>query len=76
MDADELYTSIKAAEYLGMTRQTVNLMTKQGYGRRLGRDWFFTRAELDNWKATPRHAGGRPKRYGLVFRRTRQATVG
>ncbi len=75
MDPKDLLTSVQAAEYLGVTRQAVNLMTRQGYGRRLGRDWFFTRAELDRWKATPRHPGGRPKNRRLVIRRTRPAAA-
>ncbi len=59
--ADDLMTTTQAADYLGVTRQTVHLMTKQGFGRRVGSVWLFTREELDRWKATPRHAGGRPK---------------
>ncbi len=61
MTIDELMTITQAAEYLGVTRQAVHLMTKQGYGQRVGSIWLFTREELERWKATPRHAGGRPK---------------
>ncbi len=57
----ELFTITQAAELLGVTRQTVHNMTKQGYGQRVGSMWVFTRDELDRWKETPRHAGGRPK---------------
>ncbi len=57
----DLLTVTQAAEYLGVTRQSVHNMTKQGYGRRVGSMWLFTREEVDRWKAAPRHAGGRPK---------------
>ncbi len=57
----DLLTLTQAANELGVTRQTVHNMTKQGYGRRVGSMWLFTRDELERWKATPRHAGGRPK---------------
>jgi excisionase family DNA binding protein len=61
MADDELMTTTQAADYLGVTRQAVHIMTKQGYGRRIGSVWLFTRDELERWKATPRHGGGRPK---------------
>jgi excisionase family DNA binding protein len=61
MEELELFTLTQAAELLGVTRQTAHNMTKQGYGRRVGSMWVFTRDELDRWKATPRHGGGRPK---------------
>ncbi len=61
MNGTEYLTATQAAAYLGVTRQRVHLLTKQGYGQRVGSMWLFTRAELDRWQATPRHAGGRPK---------------
>ncbi len=61
MNAPEFLTATQAAAYLGVTRQRVHLLTKEGYGQRVGSMWLFTRAELDRWQATPRHAGGRPK---------------
>ena len=57
----DLLTVTQAAEYLGVTRQSVHNMTKQGYGQRVGSMWLFTREEIERWKAAPRHAGGRPK---------------
>jgi len=57
----DLLTVTQAADELGVTRQAVHNMTKQGYGRRVGSMWLFTREEVDRWKAAPRHAGGRPK---------------
>ncbi len=71
--ADDLMTTTQAADYLGVTRQTVHLMTKQGFGRRVGSVWLFTRDELDRWKATPRHAGGRPKPEAGLTARASQA---
>ncbi len=62
MDPHELLTSPQAAEYLGVTRQAVHLLTKQGIGKRYGAVWMFTRAELDAWLNKPRpHGGARPK---------------
>lgn len=61
-------TATEAAEYLEVSRSTINNITKQTdpetgktYGTRLGTLWLFTREELDRWKTLPRHAGGRPK---------------
>lgn len=61
-------TATEAAEYLDVSRSTINNITKQidpvtgrHYGTRRGTLWLFTREELDRWRTTPRHAGGRPK---------------
>ncbi len=61
-------TATEAADYLGVSRSTINNITKQvdpqtrrTFGTRRGSLWLFTREELDRWKALPRHAGGRPK---------------
>ena len=61
MNEGELFTITQAAELLGVTRQAVHNLTKQGYGRRVGSIWLFTREEIDRWQSTPRHPGGRPK---------------
>jgi hypothetical protein len=62
MDPQELLSSTQAAEYLGVTRQAVHLLTKQGIGKRYGAVWMFTPAELDAWLNKPRtHGGARPK---------------
>ena len=61
MRGRELLTATQAAAYLGVSRTTVNNMTKWGYGTRVGSVWLFTKAELDEWAQTPRHPGGRPK---------------
>lgn len=60
MEIGEL-TSERAAAYVGVTRQAISAAAKAGkIGVRQGRDYRFTHAELDRWKAE-RHAGGRPK---------------
>lgn len=59
----ELLTTTQAAEYLGVTRQAINLLTKRptpGLGKRYGSVWMFTKAELDTWRDKPRTHGGRP----------------
>ncbi len=61
MNPDELLSATEAAEYLGLTRQAIHLLTKrQGMGRRIGNAWVFTRRELDDWRDKPRPKGGRP----------------
>ncbi len=62
-DVPELLTAPQAAEYLGVTRQAVNLLTRRPYpglGTRYGAVWMFTKAELDEWRTRPRTHGGRP----------------
>ena len=66
-------TASEAADYLGVSRSTINNITKQqdpvagkNYGTRRGSLWLFTREELDRWKESPRHAGGRPKTDDLI----------
>ncbi len=60
MHEQELLTVTQAAEYLGVTRQAIHLLTKRGIGRRVGSVWLFTRTELDAYRAAPRPHGGRP----------------
>lgn len=57
---DELLTAPQAAEYLGVTRQAINLLTKRGIGTRYGAVWMFTKEELDEWRDRPRTAGRPP----------------
>lgn len=59
----ELLTATQAAEYLGVTRQAINLLTKRphpGLGKRYGSVWLFTPAELDEWRNRPGLHRGRP----------------
>ncbi len=58
----ELLTTTQVAEYLGVTRQAIHKLTRQGVGTRYGTVWMFTRGELDAWRDKPRPYGGaRPK---------------
>ena len=58
----KLLTTTEAAQYLGVTRQAVHKLTRQGIGARYGSVWMFTPAELDAWRDKPRpHGGARPK---------------
>jgi excisionase family DNA binding protein len=66
MNPDTLLSGPQAAAYLGVSRQAVYLLTKQGHGARYGHVWMFTREELDRWKATPRRGGGRPKKHTVT----------
>ena len=64
MEPEELLSTAQAAEYLGVTRQAVHLLTKQGIGKRYGAVWMFRRDALDAWRDKPRpHGGARPKVY-------------
>jgi len=58
---DEFLTIRQVAEILGLSRQRIQQLCAQGrLGRRPGRDWVITRAELEAFKKLPRRAG-RPK---------------
>ncbi len=60
---DDLLTATQAADYLGVSRQRINQITKEGYGHRVGSVWLFTREELDRWRAQPpKGPGGRPSK--------------
>src|SRR5687768_12451989 len=63
MDQHELWSSSQAAAYLRTTRQAVQALARSGeVGRRVGRAWAFTRAELDAWRDRPCTYGeARPK---------------
>ncbi len=62
-EVPNLLTVTQAAEYLGVTRQAIHLLTKRphpGLGTRYGSVWMFKRQELDTWRDRPRTQGGRP----------------
>jgi len=55
------YTTATAAAALGITpRQVGHLAKLHGLGRKLGRDWQFTPAEVRRMKARP--SVGRPRK--------------
>lgn len=60
----DFYTTEQAAAYLGLKDRTLRLYVAQGRltpFRTVGRSFLFSQAELDRFKAIPRH-GGRPKK--------------
>ena len=62
MSDEELWSTQQAAEYLGITRQSMHDLANRGQvGRRVGRAWVFTKAEIDAWLAKPRTTGRPPK---------------
>ncbi len=61
----ELYNAVEAADYLGVNRQRVYDLAKQGrIGRQVAGFWVFTKPELDRYKTerVNRPKGGRPKK--------------
>lgn len=55
-------TSIEVAEYLGLTEGRVRQLTREGLlkGTKVGRDWVYTRADVDEFRDSPRPRPGRP----------------
>lgn len=59
---DELMSTSQAAAYLGITRQHMHSLTRQGLGKQYGKVWMFRKSELDAWSIRPHKGpGGRPK---------------
>lgn len=58
MSDKELLSAVEAAEYLGITRARIHAIresreaNKQKFGRQLGKYWYFTKAELDEYDRT------------------------
>jgi excisionase family DNA binding protein len=50
-DANQVMTSVEAAEYLKMHVKTVCRLAKEGKipARKVGSEWRFLRKVLDNW---------------------------
>ncbi len=64
MSNEELLNAVQAAAYLGVERQRVYALAKQGrLGQQLAGFWVFTPAELDRFRSgvDERPKGGRPK---------------
>jgi Helix-turn-helix domain len=51
----------EAAQYLGVSRQRLHQLTQEGVGRKVSGHWIFTREELDQYRASEKNKGGRPK---------------
>jgi hypothetical protein len=58
---DDLLMGEQAAQYLGVSYKRLHQLTKEGIGRRLSGHWVFTRTELDQYRASEKNKGGRPK---------------
>lgn len=62
--SDELFTTTQIAERTGRLKKTVSKIAKErGIGRKLGRDWVFTAAEVEEIEKIDRR-GGRLRRDG------------
>ncbi len=62
IDPNELLAGQQAADYAGFTRARLYKLAREGrLGRQIAGVWFFTRAEIDAYKAAPKNKGGRPK---------------
>jgi Helix-turn-helix domain len=54
MTSPTLHTTAQAAALLGLDASSVRrLARKLKLGQRLGRDWFFTQADLDRMRKRP-----------------------
>lgn len=58
---DDLLMGDQAAQYLGVSRQRLHQLTREGLGRRMSGHWIFTRKELDQYRVSEKNKGGRPK---------------
>jgi hypothetical protein len=75
IDPDEMLSSIDAAAYLGVTSERIYALRRQGrIGMMIGGFWVFSKAELDNYKATRK--SGRPKGYKPPPRKPRKEKEG
>ncbi len=72
---EQLMTSGEAAAYLEVSRQQIHRLVKAGKlkAQRAGDFLLFTRAELDDYKVTPKSRGGRPKSAAEPLTRARSA---
>ena len=70
IDPDEMLNSVDAAAYLDITPERIYALRRQGrIGMMIGGFWVFSKAELDNYKATRKR--GRPKGYKPPPRKSR-----
>ncbi len=63
---DDLLTVTQAAAALDMHRAAIHraIYDERLPARRIGSMWLIRRADVERYRATPRHPGGRPKRRG------------
>ncbi len=63
MSEDHYLNAVQAAEYLGVERQRIYQLAKEGVmGRKIAGYLVFTHEELDRYRDQPKDKGGRPKR--------------
>jgi excisionase family DNA binding protein len=63
MTEDQYLNAVQAAEYLGVERQRIYQLAKEGViGRKIAGYLVFTREELDRYRNQPKDKGGRPKK--------------
>ena len=62
-DSSKLISVIQASEISGLSTRHIRLLLGQGKlsGVKLGRDWFTTEQALENYMATDRRPGPKPK---------------
>ncbi len=67
-DLNDVMTADQAAAYVGVSRQRIYALTKAGklVPRRVGATHLYLRGDLDAWRATPKHPGGRPRKGSAV----------
>lgn len=65
MSRTRYFTTAEAAEVLGLTQsRVVKLCQAERLGRKIGRNWAISQAQLDKFAAIPRKAGwpaGKPR---------------
>lgn len=72
---ETLYTSQQIADMTARGQRAVqSLARKHGIGRKVGRDWLFTQADLDAIAAI-NPLGGRPNKTGVQQYKADPATV-
>lgn len=51
MDDEKWLSAAEAAEYLGITRARIHAIreSREGFGKQLGKYWYFTKKELDEY---------------------------
>jgi hypothetical protein len=56
MATDTLYTTAEVAEDLGISMARLRLIAaRYGIGKKVGRDWLFTDADLEQLRQRPDH---------------------
>lgn len=53
----------EALQIVGLSRERLRQLSEDGtLGRRVSKNWIYTRAELEAYKAKPKDKGGRPSK--------------